>query len=166
MLIAKCEHCGAVEQVPDEYAGKTLECECGHDVVVPYPKPKPKCKMQPIVLFDSTSQAKKKLDTRMPAHISELTLPVNNILYWVSSLYNCCAALSGIVTFFVLCYALRAQTEVGFYIFGMMLAITISCAAFGTMVKVFGLIELNTRVNNELLKALLRHLEYNTKKDA
>ena len=31
MLIAKCTHCGAVEQVPDDYAGKILECECGYD---------------------------------------------------------------------------------------------------------------------------------------
>ena len=35
MLIAKCTHCGAVEQVPDDYAGKILECECGYDVLVP-----------------------------------------------------------------------------------------------------------------------------------
>lgn len=35
MLIAKCEECGYVEQVPDSWAGKELECSCGNTVHVP-----------------------------------------------------------------------------------------------------------------------------------
>lgn len=40
MLIAKCEHRGAVKQAPDSYADKVLEHECGHDVIVSVLKPK------------------------------------------------------------------------------------------------------------------------------
>lgn len=35
MLIAKCKECGYVEQVPDSWAGKELECSCGNIVHVP-----------------------------------------------------------------------------------------------------------------------------------
>lgn len=35
MLIAKCEECGYVEQVPEKYAGCDLECPCGCTVHVP-----------------------------------------------------------------------------------------------------------------------------------
>ena len=35
MLIAKCEECGYVERVPDNYAGCDLECPCGCTVHVP-----------------------------------------------------------------------------------------------------------------------------------
>lgn len=35
MLIAKCEECGYVERVPDNYAGCDLECPCGRTVHVP-----------------------------------------------------------------------------------------------------------------------------------
>ena len=48
MLIAKCTHCGAVEQVPDDYAGKILECECGYDVLVPQLKKTQKINITPI----------------------------------------------------------------------------------------------------------------------
>ena len=35
MLIAKCEECGYVERVSDNYAGCDLECPCGRTVHVP-----------------------------------------------------------------------------------------------------------------------------------
>ena len=39
MITVKCHKCGRIEEVPDSYNGRVLECECGADVPVTQTKP-------------------------------------------------------------------------------------------------------------------------------
>lgn len=159
MLIAKCEHCGAVEQVPDSYAGKTLECECGHDVVVPFPKPKTQA--QPIVLFDPLPKEEHKDSAKEKKNEDErkLKLPTNNRLEWVAQLHYFFAGIFGFVSFVFVIFACEKDKPNLFYGFGIMLAWAVSCIIIGAIVQVFGAIELNTRKNTELLGAILNQIE-------
>lgn len=153
MLIAKCEHCGSVEQVPDSYAGQTLECECGHDVVVPS-LPESKRKMQSINSLDIKKSDKDKL-----------RLPKDNMLHWVAFLCDAVAILFGLgsvlylaATFSAIASstALSTTSLIGF---GAFLASAVFWAAIGEIARVVGMIELNGRASNEILNAVLKEVE-------
>lgn len=162
MLIAKCEHCGAVEQVPDSYAGKTLECECGHDVVVPFPK----TRMQSIVLFDPPSQEPKDNTDTTKSDECQSKLPNDNRLTWVSNMCYFFGGLGVFATIILFGGAASKDNATLWSIFGMTLGATIWMFVCGAVVQTFGSIELNTRVNNELLAAMLKQLEKNSEKNA
>lgn len=157
MLIAKCEHCGAVERVPDSYAGITLECDCGHDVIVPFPKPK--TTSQPIVLFDPSPKKKHPgiwMSKKSKQNESNLVLPNDNGLSWVRFLHYFVGGL-GIFSF-VLLYKIPGSWTI--------LAASLECFVVGTIIYVIGEIELNTRVNTKLLATILKQLENNARKEA
>ena len=152
MLIAKCEHCGSVEQVPDSYAGQTLECECGHEVIVPS-LPESNGKIQPINM-----PATKKPDK------DKLKLPKDNMLHWVAFLCDAVAILFGLVSVLYLVAAFNATASsivplTSLIGFGALLASAIFWAAIGEIARVVGMIELNGRASNEILNAVLKEVE-------
>ena len=130
MIMVKCGYCGAVEQVPDSYAGKTMECECGRDVVVPAP-----CEL----------------------NRHRIVLPVNNKLLWIVDIYQWfLAPLLVISGMGILVYEIMYGKPVDFYLVGCLFGLSFSCIVVGDVIDAFGSIELNTRANTELLVAALK----------